>query len=167
MKRAKKDFYVNAKFCENNIHNLIQYKSNTLSSDGNSEINKLEEKMKTAILSTKTLEEKYIKSIEEANIMRNKMVTKEEELLKFYQKMNYDFYNKINCAIIYIIPILKKMFTAIILELNSAEGKCKKMDIQNDINDFIKNNSTNLQEKPLIFEPYYPQADLEVINIRR
>ena len=163
--KAKKDFYVNAKFCENSIHNLIQYKSNTLSSDGNSEINKLEEKMKAAILSTKTLEEKYIKSIEEANNMRNKMVTKEEELLKFYQKMNYDFYNKINCAIIYIIPILKKMFSAIILELNSTEEKCKKMDIQNDINDFIKNNSTNLQEKPLIFEPYYPQADLKVTKI--
>ena len=36
--KAKKEFDINAKFCENNIHNLIQYKSNTLSANNENDI---------------------------------------------------------------------------------------------------------------------------------
>ena len=166
--KAKKEFDNNAKFCENNIHNLFQYKSNTLSSNNEKDIEvvKGEEKMKLSLTSTKTFEEKYIKSLDEVNNVREKMVKKEEELLKFYQKVNYDFYNKISCAIIYIIPILKNLFHSLLLELSATEERCKKMNIQQDINDFIINNSTNLSpEKTVEFEPYYPQADLKYTNI--
>ena len=166
--KAKKEFDNNAKFCENNIHNLFQYKSNTLSSNNEKDIEELkgEEKMKLSLKCTKTFEEKYIKSLDEVNNVREKMVKKEEELLKFYQKVNYDFYNKISCAIIYIIPILKNLFHSLLLELSATEERCKKMNIQQDINDFIINNSTNLSpEKTVEFEPYYPQADLKYTNI--
>ena len=166
--KAKKEFDNNAKFCENNIHNLFQYKSNTLSSNNEKDIEELkgEEKMKLSLTRTKTFEEKYIKSLDEVNNIREKMIKKEEELLKFYQKVNYDFYNKISCAIIYIIPILKNLFHSLLLELSATEERCKKMNIQQDINDFIINNSTNLSpEKTVEFEPYYPQADLKYTNI--
>ena len=166
--KAKKEFDNNAKFCENNIHNLIQYKSNTLSANNENDIEiiKGEEKMKSSLLSTKTLEEKYIKSLDEVNNTREKMIKKEDELLKFYQKVNYDFYNKISCAIIYMIPILKNLFHSLLLELSATEERCKKMNILEDINNFIINNSTNLSpEKTVEFEPYYPQADLTYTNI--
>ena len=166
--KSKKEFNVNAKYCEDNVRNLIQYKSNTLTneSENGSEIIKNEEKMKLSLTNTKNLEEKYIKNIEEANNIRIKMVKKEEELLQFYQKINYDFYNKVSCAIIYIIPILKNLFHNILLELKSAETLCKKMNIKNDLNDFIINNTTNLsKEKEIIFEPYIPEADLKYTNI--
>ena len=166
--KAKKEYNISAKFCESSIHNLIQYKSNSLNNKNNNdpEINRLEEKMQLSITNTKTLEEKYIRSIDEANKVRVNMVNKEEELLKYYQKINYEFYNKISCAIIYIIPILKKMFSSILLELNSTEKLCQKMDIQNDINIFIKNNSIDaIQEKPILFEPYIPRAELRTASI--
>ena len=166
--KVKKDYYESAKFCENNIHNLFQYKSNNLIIDNqnDNEIIKTEEKMKISIANAKILEEKYLKSIDEANNVRIDMLKKEEELLKFYQKLNFDFYQKISYVIIYIIPILKNLFQTINLELNNAEDKCKKINIESDINSFINNNTINLsQEKPIEFEPYYPQFDLKYSNI--
>ena len=67
--KVKKDFYSKAKFCENNIRNLIQYKSNILnnSDENKEEIIKAEEKMNISISNAKNLEQKYIKSIDEVN----------------------------------------------------------------------------------------------------
>ena len=166
--KTKKDFYASAKFCENNIHNLFQYKSNNLNTniENDYEIIKAEEKIGASISNAKSLEEKYLKSIDEANNTRINLIKKEDELLKFYQKLNFDFYNKISYMIIYIISILKNLFNSIILQINNTEAKCKRINIQNDINAFINNNETNLsQEKPIEFEPYYPQVDLIYSNI--
>ena len=108
--KAKKEFYSEAKFCENNIRNLMQYKSNMLNNNNENkdEIIKSEEKMNTSISNAKNMEEKYIKSINEVNNTKDKMIKIEEDLLKLYQKINYDFYNKLYCIIIYITPIMKK-----------------------------------------------------------
>ena len=165
--KVKKDFYSKAKFCENNIRNLIQYKSNILnnSDENKEEIIKAEEKMNISISNAKNLEQKYIKSIDEVNNAKDKMLKVEEDLLKLYQKINYDFYNKLYCIIIYITPILKKMFTTILLQLNSTEEKCKNLNITKDINEFINNNKSNLSpEKNLEYEPYIPEADIDKSN---
>ena len=165
--KIKKDFYSKAKFCENNIRNLIQYKSNILNNndENKEEIIKAEEKMNISIANAKYLEEKYIRSIDEVNNAKDKMVKIEEDLLKLYQKINYDFYNKIYCIVIYITPILKKMFSTILLQLSSTEEKCKHLDLTNDINEFINNNKSNLSpEKNLEYEPYFPEADIDKSN---
>ena len=165
--KVKKDFYSKAKFCENNIRNLIQYKSNILnnSDENKEEIIKAEEKMNISISNAKNLEQKYIKSIDEVNNAKDKMIKVEEDLLKLYQKINYDFYNKLYCIIIYITPILKKMLTTILLQLNSTEEKCKNLNITKDINKFINNNKSNLSpEKNLEYEPYIPEADIDKSN---
>ena len=165
--KVKKDFYSKVKFCENNIRNLIQYKSNILNNndENKEEIIKAEEKMNISISNAKNLEQKYIKSIDEVNNAKDKMIKVEEDLLKLYQKINYDFYNKIYCIIIYITPILKKMFTTILLQLNSTEEKCKNLNITKDINEFINNNKSNLSpEKNLEYEPYIPEADIDKSN---
>ena len=165
--KVKKDFYSKAKFCEDNIRNLIQYKSNILnnSDENKEEIIKAEEKMNISISNAKNLEQKYIKSIDEVNNAKDKMIKVEEDLLKLYQKINYDFYNKLYCIIIYITPILKKMFTTILLQLNSTEEKCKNLNITKDINEFINNNKSNLSpEKNLEYEPYIPEADIDKSN---
>jgi len=165
--KAKKEFYSEAKFCENNIRNLMKYKSNMLNNNNENkdEIIKFEEKMNTSISNAKNLEEKYIKSINEVNNTKDKMIKIEEDLLKLYQKINYDFYNKLYCIIIYITPIMKKMFSSIIFELNSTDEKCKKLNLTNDINEFINNNKSDLvPEKNLEYEPYYPETDIQNSN---
>ena len=165
--KAKKEFYSEAKFCENNIRNLMKYKSNMLNNNNENkdEIIKSEEKMNTSISNAKNLEEKYIKSINEVNNTKDKMIKIEEDLLKLYQKINYDFYNKLYCIIIYITPIMKKMFSSIIFELNLTDEKCKKLNLTNDINEFINNNKSDLvPEKNLEYEPYYPETDIQNSN---
>ena len=166
--KAKKDYYAEANFCEKNIHNLIQFSSDKLNTNNekDEEILKTEDKMNTSITNTKNLEDKYNKIINEANNARIKYIKQEEELLKYYQKINYEFYYKINCVIIFIIPILKKLFSSLLSELISTEERCKKINIDNDINSFINNNISNLtQEAPIVFEPYFPEAELKTTNI--
>jgi len=163
--KAKKEFDLNAKFCEKNIFNYLQNKLNILCEE-NEDIVKIEEKMNLSINNTKNLENKYIKSLEDANNAREKMVNKENELLKFYQKINYDFYYRISCSIIYILPIVKKTFNSLISGFNAAEERCKKLNIKQDLDIFINNNDTNLKPEPeLIFNPYYPEAELNTKNI--
>ena len=166
--KAKKDYHSGANFSEKNIHNLIQFESDKLNTNikKDEELLKIEEKMNTSITNTKNLEDKYNKIINEANNARIKYIKQEEDLLKYYQKINFEFYYKINCVIIFIIPILKKMFSSLLSELISTEERCKKINIENDINSFINNNISNLsQEAPIIFEPYFPQAELKTSNI--
>ena len=166
--KAKKDYHSEANFCEKNIHNLIQFESDKLNTNikKDEELLKIEEKMSTSITNTKNLEDKYNKIINEANNARIKYIKQEKELLQYYQKINFEFYYKINCVIIFIIPILKKMFSSLLSELISTEERCKKINIENDINSFINNNISNLsQEAPIIFEPYFPQAELKTSNI--
>ena len=166
--KAKKDYHSEANFCEKNIFNLIQFESDKLNTNikKDEELLKIEEKMSTSITNTKNLEDKYNKIINEANNARIKYIKQEKELLQYYQKINFEFYYKINCIIIFIIIILKKMFSSLLSELISTEERCKKINIENDINSFINNNISNLsQEAPIIFEPYFPQAELKTSNI--
>ena len=55
----------------------------------------------------------------------------------------------------------KKTFNSLISGFNAAEERCKKLNIKQDLDIFINNNDTNLKPEPeLIFNPYYPEAEL-------
>jgi hypothetical protein len=107
------------------------------------------------------LEDKYYKLLEDTNKARENEINKQKELLKYYQIINTDFYLKLNCIISYFIPMVKKMFTSILLSMDALDYRFKKINIQQDINNFIEKNSTDLKgDDPIPFIPYNPEADL-------
>ena len=164
LEKAKKDFYNGAKICEKNILNLVQLKA--FAFNNAEDVSKTEDRVKLSISNTKNLEDKYCKSLEDANKARENEIKKQNELLKFYQIMHTDFYLKINCVISYFIPMVKKMYASILLSLDALEDRCKKIKIGDDINDFIEKNKTDLKpEEPLPFVPYYPEASLDTKTI--
>ena len=160
LEKAKKEFENSAKICEKNILNLVQLKSYSFNSS--EDIIRTEERMKLSIANTKTLEDKYYKCLEDANKARENEIKKQNELLKHYQLIQTDFYLKINCIISFFIPMIKKMYSSILLSLDALEDRCKKIKISQDIDDFIEKNKTDLKpDGPILFVPYYPEASLE------
>ena len=164
LEKAKNEFEISAKLCESNIFNLIQIKNNFLNSKD--EISKSEERMKISIKNAKNLEDKYYKCLEEANKSRENEINKQKELLKYYQIINTDFYVKLNCIISYFIPMVKKMYLSILLAMDALDNRCKNINIQKDINNFIEKNKTDLKEdEPIPFIPYNPEANLTSTTI--
>jgi len=159
LEKVRKEFEASAKICESNIFNMIQSKYQTLNSEEDAA--KYEERMKLSITSTKNLEDKYYKLLEDTNKARENEINKQRELLKFYQIINTDFYLKLNCIISYFIPMVKKMFTSILLSMDALDYRFKNINIQQDMNNFIERNKTDLKgDDPIPFIPYSPEADL-------
>ena len=159
LEKARKEFEASAKICESNIFNMIQSKYQALNSE--EDLVKYEERMKLSITSTKNLEDKYYKLLEDTNKAREIEINKQKELLKFYQIINTDFYLKLNCIISYFIPMVKKMHTSILLSMDALDYRFKNINIQQDMNNFIEKNKTDLKgDDPIPFIPYNPEADL-------
>ena len=159
LEKVRKEFEASAKICESNIFNMIQSKYQTLNSE--EDAGKYEERMKLSITSTKNLEDKYYKLLEDTNKARENEINKQKELLKFYQIINTDFYLKLNCIISYFIPMVKKMFTSILLSMDALDYRFKNINIQQDMNNFIEKNKTDFKrDDPIPFIPYTPEADL-------
>ena len=159
LEKVRKEFEASAKICESNIFNMIQSKYQTLNSEEDEA--KYEERMKLSITSTKNLEDKYYKLLEDTNKARENEINKQRELLKFYQIINTNFYLKLNCIISYFIPMVKKMFTSILLSMDALDYRFKNINIQQDMNNFIERNKTDLKgDDPIPFIPYNPEADL-------
>ena len=159
LEKVRKEFEASAKICESNIFNMIQSKYQALNSE--EDAGKYEERMKLSITSTKNLEDKYYKLLEDTNKARENEINKQKELLKFYQIINTDFYLKLNCIISYFIPMVKKMFTSILLSMDALDYRFKNINIQQDMNNFIEKNKTDFKrDDPIPFIPYTPEADL-------
>ena len=162
--KAKKEFYSNAKLCEDNIYNYYQLQT-LYFTDSNNETAMSKERMLLSIRNTKQLENKYIQNLDETNMTRENEIKKQKELLQFYQKINTDFYSKVKCMITYLLPLTKKMYSSILQTVEILEDKCKKVNIQQDINDFIqKNKSNDKPDNPIVFIPYTPNANLDENN---
>jgi len=169
LEKAKKEFDNNAKICEKNILNLVKLKSmnmNIINTGNTQDINKIEERNKLSIATAKNSENKYFQCLEEANKARENEINKHKELLSYYQVIDTDFYSKINLMISFVVPMIKKMYSSILKSLEGLEDYCKKVKIQQDINNFIKDNQSELKpDEKIPFIPYYPEATLELSSI--
>ena len=160
LEKSRKEFESSAKLCEKNIFNLEQLKSYDFKSEA--DVAKLEERVKLSITSTKSLEDKYCQNLKEANKARENEINKQTQLLKHYQDIDTDFYSKINIMISFMVPLLKKMYGSLLKSLESIEEHCKKLNIKEDIDSFIKKNKSELKPNvPIQFIPYNPEASLE------
>ena len=160
--KSKKDFDNSAKICEKNILTYYQLKSYDINSANKSAHNKNEERNKEFISTAKNFEDKYVQCLEEANKARENEITKQKELLNFYQSIDTEYFTKIHLMISYFLPMIKKMYTSILKSLEKLEEQCKKVNIKQDILNCIqKNKSKKKPDEKFKFIPYFPEANLE------
>ena len=164
LEKSQKEFDSYAKICEKSILSLVQLKSYDMNSTN--DISKIEERTNLSISNAKSFEDKYYQCFEEANKARENEINKQKELLNYYQTLDFEFYSKISCMISFVAPMIKKMYGSVLKSLEGVEEHIKKVNIKQDINNFIENNKSGLEpEKPIQFIPYYPEASLDLSSI--
>ena len=164
LEKAQKDYENSIKICEKAIYNAKTMETNPLASEEEKDRNA--NKANTFITSSKTLEDKYFNSIEEANKLRTNEYNKQKELLVFYQKIDNDNYNKIKGMVGVFLVFIKKMYKSIFSSIETISDNYQNINIIKDLNTFMKNNkSDNKPDDPITFIPYCPEASLETTSI--
>ena len=148
--KKKYDSYV--KTVEISIQNYVKIKLNKSSKE---EISKLEKSISDNLDSAKNLENNYIEQIKEANKMRLDLINKEKTLLTYYQIIDNDYGTIIRSSLSFYIASIRKLYSSILVDIDYLLGRFKNINILQDYENFIKNNSNN--EKPddeIQFIPY-------------
>ena len=164
LEKAKKEYENNLKMCEKAIFNAKTAETNPLIS--NEDKDKNMNKANNIINSSKSLEDKYVFNIEEANKMRTNEYNKEKELLNFYQKIDSDNYNTIKGMIGIFVVFIKKMYKSIFTSIEILSDQYQNINVINDLNNFMKKNkSEDKPDEPIDFIPYIPEANLQTTSL--
>ena len=138
--------------------------TNPLASDEDKDRNM--NRANTFISNSKTLEDKYFNSIEEANKMRTNEYNKQKELLIFYQKIDNENYNQIKGMVGIFLVFIKKMYKSIFSSIDIISDNYQNINIIKDLNTFMQNNKSDSKpDEPIAFIPYSPEASLETTSI--
>ena len=159
--KSHKEYLLRGKECEALVYNAKKTKMYSLAPA--EQILKMEAKASDALANTVLCEDKYIGALNEANKARENETNFQKKLQKYYQKSDNDFYTKTKNITGAFITNLKKMYTAISIEIDSLTDKFSRIDAEADINAFIEKNKTKAKpDNPIKFDPYQPAA--EAIN---
>ena len=162
--KAQKEYENSIKLTEKVIHSAKQIETNPLTSNEDKEKNLT--RANTFIIGSKTIEDKYYMSIEEANKMRTNEYNKEKEILNFYQQIDLKNYNQIKGLLGIFLVFIKKTFKSVFTSIEALSANYQDIDIAKDINTFIQNNkSENKPDNPIVFKPYNPEATLNNSSI--
>ena len=158
MEKHYKNYENNMKLCENIVFNCKHM--NALLYVKEDEKAKNAKNANNSIKSTKTFEEKYINSIDLVNKARENEISKQNELLKFYQKLDINFYEKIKLAIGLYLAIVNKMCSAILQSADLLGKSYQQISVENDIQDYISKNKLEKKLQQISkFVPYVPFSD--------
>ena len=164
VEKAQKEYENSIKITEKVIHSAKEIETNPLTTNEDKERNLT--RANTFIISSKTIEDKYFMSIEEANKMRTNSYNKEKEILNFYQQIDLNNYNQIKGLLGIFLVFIKKANKSLFTSIEALSANYQNIDIAKDINSFIQNNkSENKPDNPIAFKPYNPEATLNNSSI--
>ena len=164
VEKAQKEYENSIKLTEKVIHSAKEIETNPLTSNEDKEKNLT--RANSFINNSKTIENKYFMTVEEANKMRTNEYNKEKEILNFYQQIDLNNFNQIKGMLGIFLVFIKKANRSIFTCIESLSGNYQNIDIAKDINEFIKNNkSESKPDNPITFKPYNPEATLNNSSI--
>ena len=157
VEKAKKNFYNSASAAENQLRAVIKTKEIDVTQANMETLNKLEQKKNDLINEAKNYENKYILEIENANKLRIDFNNKQNNILQFYEQTDNKNGEEIKLLLMLYLAELKKDLQMIFSNIVEFEENIKKINIKNDINQFVEKNKGNLKpDEEIIFNPYEP-----------
>ena len=158
MEKFYKNYINGMKLCENLIFNSKQMDSMIYAGENEKKANL--KNANNSIKNTKPIEEKYFSSVEKVNKDRENEIKFQKDLLQFYQKLDFNFYDKIKMAIGLYLASINKMANSILSSSEFLGNAFQRINIEKDIKDYISKNKVEkkIQQKS-IFIPYKPFSD--------
>ncbi len=157
VEKAKKIFYNSASASENQLRAVIKSKEIDVAQANIETLKKLEQKKNDLINEARNYENRYKLEIQNANKLRIDFNNKQNNILQFYQERDSKNSEEIKLFLMLFLAELKKDLQMIIDNISEFEETVKKIDIKNDINQFIEKNKGILKpDEEILFNPYEP-----------
>ena len=157
--KIHKEFEQRAKESESLVYNSKKSKFYNLVNQ--EQLTKMEAKATEALTNTSICEEKYMNTLNETNKARENETLLQKKSHNFYENSDTYHYNQIKSLIGFFITSLKQMQTTINIEIIDLTDKFNRLNLNNDIKEFIDENKSD--EKPDVnieFIPYIPCPEL-------
>ena len=157
--KIHKEFEQRAKESESLVYNSKKSKFYNLVNQ--EQLSKMEAKATEALTNTSICEEKYMNTLNETNKARENETLLQKKSHNFYEASDTYHYNQIKSLIGFFITSLKQMQTTINIEIIDLTDKFNRLNLNNDIKEFIDENKSD--EKPDVnieFIPYIPCPEL-------
>ena len=158
MEKCYKTYINNMKLCENLIFNSKQMDSMIYAGENEKKANLKNDN--NSIKSTKPIEEKYFASVEKVNKDRENEIKYQKDLLQFYQKLDFNFYEKVQNSIGLYLASINKLANSILSSCEFLGNAYQQINVEKDIKDYISSNKVEkkVQQKSQ-FIPYEPFSD--------
>ena len=158
MEKFYKNYINGMKLCENLVFNSKQMDSMIYAGENEKKANL--KNANNSIKNTKPIEEKYTASVEKVNKDRENEIKFQKDLLNFYQKLDYNFYEKIQMSIGLYLASITKMANSILSSCEFLGNAYQAINVEKDIKDYISSNKVEkkIQQKSK-FIPYEPFSD--------
>ena len=139
----------------------IEYMKNKLNNEDEEELIENENELENFFKRAKNSENEYYNNVEKANTLRINYNENQTLYLQNYQRMNKEIGNNIRNSILSYLTDMKQIIAVILSDLDLLSDKIRKLDINNDDNEFINSYKSNLKpEEMIIFHPYKPKTKL-------
>ena len=159
LKKIQKEFSQKAKECENKVYEAK--KASMFPTLPNDQIAKLEQQASESLANTAIFEDKYIQLLNETNKSRENEINLQKKLQSYYHNIDIDYYGKEKMMTGFFISCLKRMYNVINNEIIDLNEAYKNINIEKDINEFIKINKVNNKPDDIIkFVPYKPASEI-------
>ena len=159
LEKIKKEFNQKSKDCETLVYNAK--KAKIFSTATPEQINKMENKASENLANAALFEDKYVQALNEANKSRENEINSQKKLQSYYHNIDTDYYGKIRMMTGFFISCLKRMFSTISVEIDDLNETFNKINIEQDINDFVEKFKTNAKPDSIIkYVPYKPAPEI-------
>jgi len=159
LEKVHKEFNTRGKDCENLVYNAKKSKMHSLVN--HEQLLKLEKTATEALTNTVLCEDKYINILSETNKARENEINSQKKMHNYYQTNDTDYYSKIKTILGLFITCFKKMDSSLTIDIDSLKDKFNRINIENDISDFIEKNKTEAKpDEVIVFIPYKPAPEL-------
>jgi len=159
LEKVHKEFNSRGKDCENLVYNAKKSKMHSLVT--HEQLLKLEKTATEALTNTVLCEDKYINILSETNKARENEINSQKKMHNYYQTNDTDYYSKIKTILGLFITCFKKMDSSLTIDIDSLKDKFNRINLENDISDFIEKNKTEAKpDEVIVFIPYKPAPEL-------
>ena len=157
--KIHKEFEQRAKESESLVYNSKKSKFYNLVNQ--EQLLKMEAKATEALTNTSICEEKYMNTLNETNKARENETLLQKKSHNFYENSDTYHYNQIKSLIGFFITSLKQMQTTINIEIIDLTDKFNRLNLNNDVKEFIdENKSDATPDLNIEFIPYIPCPEL-------